>query len=247
VPTDLYPSRLSDGICDCCDGSDEPKGACRNTCAVHARRKLEDIKAKLVQFEAGLNTRSQYVASSANALNDARAELQSAEAEAADLEKNFNALRQQLKEARRKAEGEQRTAVDDEDSTEPPSVEEMLLKNSVRQYFSKLASPHEMDPQVPSGCPPRRSCRCACLRLRPLALIQQAACRHCTTKWRLSTQISTSRASGTVRSSRALPLTSCQRRPRAVMTSPIRRASSLWRSYGVLAHPREGAFLCVAM
>ena len=62
----LLVSRLDDGICDCCDGSDEPAGTCPPTCASKAaeenvgiRRKLEEVTTALAEKAAGADAAHQ--------------------------------------------------------------------------------------------------------------------------------------------------------------------------------------------
>ena len=50
----LLVSRLGDGICDCCDGSDEPQGSCAPTCARKAAEENLEIRKKLNEATAAL-------------------------------------------------------------------------------------------------------------------------------------------------------------------------------------------------
>jgi hypothetical protein len=63
----LFPSRVNDGICDCCDGADEWGGAliaatgatvsCENTCG----KAVEDARLSHEAFERGATLRNSYV------------------------------------------------------------------------------------------------------------------------------------------------------------------------------------------
>ncbi|RLN52174.1 hypothetical protein BBJ28_00012845 [Nothophytophthora sp. Chile5] len=50
---------VSDGVCDCCDGSDEIKGACPDTCESERRQTLEKLQARLSTVRNGLRVRQQ--------------------------------------------------------------------------------------------------------------------------------------------------------------------------------------------
>jgi protein kinase C substrate 80K-H len=60
-PKLLNASMVDDGVCDCCDGSDEPAGACGNACAERAAAVLVGLSANLAAAEAGLKKRAKYV------------------------------------------------------------------------------------------------------------------------------------------------------------------------------------------
>ena len=42
IPKNLSPSRVSDGVCDCCDGTDEPAGRCGDDC-FEVRRETDSM------------------------------------------------------------------------------------------------------------------------------------------------------------------------------------------------------------
>lgn len=42
-PLRLPSSRVGDGVCDCCDGSDEPAGACRTSCEEVSHAWIESL------------------------------------------------------------------------------------------------------------------------------------------------------------------------------------------------------------
>jgi hypothetical protein len=46
MPQALFPSRVGDGVCDCCDGSDEPGGVCEDTCEAQAEAFVEAARAE---------------------------------------------------------------------------------------------------------------------------------------------------------------------------------------------------------
>jgi hypothetical protein len=49
---------VGDGVCDCCDGSDEPWG-CNNVCSILGLEATSQLRFKLKQFEAGAAQRQQ--------------------------------------------------------------------------------------------------------------------------------------------------------------------------------------------
>lgn len=142
-------------MCDCCDGTDEPKGRCPSTCPSFARKNLEKLKDLLAGFESGLQTRGEWEAAAKTALPGARAEVASVEAEAAQQEVQLRSLQQQLKDARAKARASasEADAASKEDAT-VSSLDEMLIANTVRQYFATLKSPEDVDPKVRRPAPP---------------------------------------------------------------------------------------------
>ncbi|RLN59994.1 hypothetical protein BBJ28_00001360 [Nothophytophthora sp. Chile5] len=50
---------VSDGVCDCCDGSDEIKSACPDTCEAERRQTLEKLQTRLDTVRNGLRVRQQ--------------------------------------------------------------------------------------------------------------------------------------------------------------------------------------------
>ncbi|KAG7395099.1 hypothetical protein PHYBOEH_004251 [Phytophthora boehmeriae] len=53
---------VADGVCDCCDGSDESAGKCQNTCAKEWKMKLENLQKRLHVVRDGERIRKQYAA-----------------------------------------------------------------------------------------------------------------------------------------------------------------------------------------
>lgn len=58
----LYPSAVGDGVCDCCDGSDEAAGVCGNTCGVAAQAAASVADEAAALVETGLADRVSLVA-----------------------------------------------------------------------------------------------------------------------------------------------------------------------------------------
>jgi protein kinase C substrate 80K-H len=62
LDTFIHTSKVNDGICDCCDGSDEPKGKCPDNCYEIGKGLRDELKAKIKAMKAGIqikNTRAQ--------------------------------------------------------------------------------------------------------------------------------------------------------------------------------------------
>ncbi|CAM9609671.1 unnamed protein product [Scytosiphon promiscuus] len=63
----LPSSRVGDGVCDCCDGSDEPEGACDAVCEEAAEAWVASLADRVVKVEKGTDTRAGYVEAAAKA------------------------------------------------------------------------------------------------------------------------------------------------------------------------------------
>lgn len=73
----IFPSRVHDGICDCCDGSDEAgnknmKEACPNVCESRYSALREEEARRAVERAAGLSRKAEYVKTAAAELNELR-------------------------------------------------------------------------------------------------------------------------------------------------------------------------------
>lgn len=60
-PRHLNASFVDDGICDCCDGSDEINIKCHNSCVDDAKESIQLLKNKLHEAEQGLSKRMKYI------------------------------------------------------------------------------------------------------------------------------------------------------------------------------------------
>lgn len=63
----LYASAVGDGVCDCCDGSDEAAGVCGNTCGVAAQAAASAADEAAAVVETGLADRVSLVAAAKEA------------------------------------------------------------------------------------------------------------------------------------------------------------------------------------
>ena len=88
----LLVSRLGDGICDCCDGSDEPDGACPSTCAELAAKENVGLQKKLDEVTKALAAKKSGEEGGQQALREWKAELPKLQAELAALVPTFGSL-----------------------------------------------------------------------------------------------------------------------------------------------------------
>lgn len=64
TPRYIYASRVGDGICDCCDGSDEwKKGSCTNSCVEEGRVHQQAARLEMESMRKGLLSKAQALAS----------------------------------------------------------------------------------------------------------------------------------------------------------------------------------------
>jgi len=61
----LFAAAVGDGVCDCCDGSDEPPGVCGHTCGAAAAAAAAAADAAAAGVEAGLADRARLVVTAA--------------------------------------------------------------------------------------------------------------------------------------------------------------------------------------
>jgi len=61
-PSDLPVSMAEDGVCDCCDGSDEPAELCSNHCAHLAQKRKDELNKRIETLLRGLKARAGYAA-----------------------------------------------------------------------------------------------------------------------------------------------------------------------------------------
>jgi hypothetical protein len=86
----MLRSRVGDGICDCCDGSDEsPIIGCPNTCEALQKAKQEEAVRHYQDIAQGLKGRQRMI-------DQAVRELEARSKSAAELKKEHNALKQLL-------------------------------------------------------------------------------------------------------------------------------------------------------
>ena len=70
--------RVGDGICDCCDGSDEPRGVCGNVCDRELAERVAAARAELAVYADGLAARAAVAAKGATKLGQWRAQVDGA-------------------------------------------------------------------------------------------------------------------------------------------------------------------------
>lgn len=73
-PTTIPASRVNDGVCDCCDGSDEwlfpEPGRCKDTCKELGKKSYEEDKAKYEGMKKAIDNRNKFVAESSKELTE---------------------------------------------------------------------------------------------------------------------------------------------------------------------------------
>ncbi|KAH0906603.1 hypothetical protein HID58_038430 [Brassica napus] len=101
-PLVLFSSRVNDGICDCCDGSDEYDGkvACSNTCWEAGKAARENLKKKIDTYNQGVVIRRKEIEQAKVGLEKDEAELKKLKIE----QKILKGLVQQLKERKEQIE-----------------------------------------------------------------------------------------------------------------------------------------------
>ncbi|GLT26966.1 hypothetical protein SLA2020_020000 [Shorea laevis] len=130
IPQTLFSSRVNDGICDCCDGSDEYDGEvkCPNTCWEAGKAARDKLKKKIATYQEGVTLRKQEIEHARMAMAKDEAELKKLK----NVEKILNGLVQQLKEHKElieKAEEKERL----QKEKEKRQAEEALRKESENQ------------------------------------------------------------------------------------------------------------------
>ena len=60
-PLVINSTFVDDGVCDCCDGTDEPPGRCISTCRQKGNEEVKMMQQKLSAAMAGAHKRSQYI------------------------------------------------------------------------------------------------------------------------------------------------------------------------------------------
>eukprot|EP00903_Cladosiphon_okamuranus_P015073 g13943.t1 len=63
----LPSSRVGDGVCDCCDGSDEAEGVCGDSCEEDSEAWVAGLADRLVKVEKGTARRAEYVQAASEA------------------------------------------------------------------------------------------------------------------------------------------------------------------------------------
>lgn len=77
---------------DCCDGSDEAPGLCKNTCAEAGSANRAALKARAAAFKHGLKAKERYVRDAVSSRQKWEAELKRTEQEEAELKKAVGKL-----------------------------------------------------------------------------------------------------------------------------------------------------------
>ena len=110
-PADILSSRVNDGICDCCDGSDEweSRATCTNTCKEMGEKALAEQKRLQELHEQGNHKRMEYVTQGREKVEEARIKLTEKEPELEVLSSEVD----KLHAAKEAAEEPEKTAKDE--------------------------------------------------------------------------------------------------------------------------------------
>lgn len=94
----VFPTAMvNDGICDCCDGSDEQAGAhCADTCTQWHESELHRLRKRLADVQAGRAIRETYVNAAAPKMDAINRDFQQMLSLARTLESSFESMEQQL-------------------------------------------------------------------------------------------------------------------------------------------------------
>ena len=103
-------SPVGDGICDCCDGSDEWSGlvTCSNTCNELGRAAREAAEARVRVIQEGLNKRQVMVQEAQTQLEEKKLRLQEKETKKSELE----AVKEEKQKLKEEAEAPEKEALD---------------------------------------------------------------------------------------------------------------------------------------
>ena len=106
----MLSSRVGDGICDCCDGSDEWTGrvSCPNTCSEMGRAAREAAEARTKVIQEGLNKRQIMVEEARTQLQEKKLRLQEKEARKSELEM----VKEEKERLKEEAEAPEKEALD---------------------------------------------------------------------------------------------------------------------------------------
>lgn len=106
--TEISISMAEDGICDCCDGSDEEPHKCPNTCASLASQRKEELQNKLHTLSRGLEIRRIYASSKAVDQEQKRREAEGLMKDIEIQKEEVGRLEQQKREAEAEEERERK-------------------------------------------------------------------------------------------------------------------------------------------
>lgn len=70
IPLRLPSSRVGDGVCDCCDGSDEADGVCKVSCGDASTTWIETLADQMVKANLGNKRREDYVEQATEAASE---------------------------------------------------------------------------------------------------------------------------------------------------------------------------------
>jgi protein kinase C substrate 80K-H len=100
VVTSLHSSRINDGVCDCCDGSDEFQShvKCADNCDEMGKAYILEAQKKANDRALGIAESVKLKAETAAILKEQRENLKKASVRVPELEQNLSSLKSQLRE-----------------------------------------------------------------------------------------------------------------------------------------------------
>ena len=133
---------MGDGICDCCDGSDEWTGrvSCPNTCSEMGRAAREAAEARTKVIQEGLNKRQVMVEEARTQLQEKKLRLQEKEARKSELEM----IKEEKERLKEEAEAPEKEALDyyrkieEEEKKRAEEAETARAAAEAESYFVEL-------------------------------------------------------------------------------------------------------------
>ena len=142
ILNNILIDKVGDGICDCCDGSDEWAGkvTCSNTCSELGRAAREAAEARIRVIQEGLNKRQVMVQEARHQLEEKKLRLQEKEAKKLELE----ALKEEKEKLKEEAEAPEKEALDyyrkieEEERRKEEEEKEARTSAEAASYFTDL-------------------------------------------------------------------------------------------------------------
>lgn len=170
VGTLVKHSQVNDGLCDCCDGSDEytTDAACANTCAADAERHEKEARERERRRQAGLKAKTDMLAEA----NKKRSERQTEKDAAVAALQSIDADLRAAEEAKVKAEATENAERDRiraksieekakwEADREKKKSEEAALKQQEEALRALELPPSTTTVEVPNQAPPAPEIQC---------------------------------------------------------------------------------------
>ncbi|KAL0230172.1 hypothetical protein PCE1_003734 [Barthelona sp. PCE] len=132
----IHSMFVDDGICDCCDGSDEALGVCPNTCNVELRTRLSDIQERISDVRKGLIAKEDLLLRAQAIKTTKEKELLEKQTRKAIAQKAVEALNSEKEEL----EAERKLVTEEEEGKEEDIQRVQDKIDSVEKYVSNEES-----------------------------------------------------------------------------------------------------------